>query len=585
MLLDKEQFQNQSRIIQTLTKGSSSLPPSVAFDFETTGLSSKTDKAFLLGFSYFVDNEPVNHCVRLEDMTGDELRPFFSNPDVYYCAHNAKFEMSFLDDQFGIEVAGKIWDTEVLARVQYNNHMSYSLQNCALRLGMTKHEPMLKWLKKRGNAGAHFRSPPELLYPYVEQDAYLSLALFKNQYEEFIQWNNSSDIKVGKVVNLEIKTTKNLYEMERAGIPVNVEYCEEALSFEEKRAAKAKEDFLKLTGVIFVDSRLTFSPIFKSLGLTPGRTDKGNESFDSDALKHCGKHEVVQCIIDYRDATKRASSYWENFLNLHVDGMIYPNIRQAGAGTGRFSVSDPSVQNWPDDSEDLDRLYPVRKAFYARPGCKIVSFDYKQMEYRMIADEAEEMHLIDEIKAGKDYHQVVADLAGISRSVAKTVNFARLYGAGIKKIALTLGADYSQARTVVDAMDEAAPKIAAYSRGLINFAKLSPFGYNWLGRRYFFDPGFEYKYPNYRIQGGCADLLRVAIDDVQTLLKAEASPKTKLLIPIHDELVFNMDVKDFRLIPKIKELMIKAYQSRKYLDMDVSVSYGDNFHDLEDYVG
>ncbi len=582
MLLDKSQFKDQAKFISTLTKGSSGLPPSVAFDFETTGLSSKLDKAFLLGFSYFVDNEPVNHCVFLDGLVVDDLRTFFSNPDVYYCAHNAKFEMSFLDDQFGIEVAGKIWDTEVLARVQYNNHMSYSLQNCALRLGMTKHEPMLKWLKKRGNKAAYDRAPLELICPYVEQDAYLSLVLFKNQYEEFRDWNNSSDVKIGKIVNLEVKTTKNLFEMERAGIPVDVEYCTSALAFEEMRAKKAAEEFQRLTGKIFVDSRLTFSPLFKSLELEAGRTEKGNESFDSDALaKHKG-HPVVQCIIDYRDSLKRASTYWENFVDLQVNGVIYPNIRQAGAGTARFSASDPSVQNWPDDSEDAGRQYPVRRAFHARPGCKIVSIDYKQMEYRMIADEAGEMALIEEIKAGKDYHQIVADMAGVTRTIAKTVNFARLYGAGVKKIALTLGVDWGKARTIIDAMDEAAPNISAYSRGLINYAKTSPFSPNWAGRRYFFDPGFEYKYPNYRIQGGCADILRIAIDDITLILRDH---KTQLLIPIHDELVFNMPETELHLIPAIKDLMINAHQSMKHLPMDVSVAIGDNFHDLEDYNG
>ena len=128
-----------------------------------------------------------------------------------------------------------------------------------------------------------------------------------------------------------------------------------------------------------------------------------------------------------------------------------------------------------------------------------------------------------------------------------------------------------------------APAMTAYSW---NLQKLAVGSYitTWLGRRFYFDTGFEYKAFNYRIQGGCAEILKIAIVNIDAFLKEHAHPETRMLLPVHDELVFNMDERDTHLIPKIKDIMIAAHMDKKDLEMDVGIEVGPNFFDLEKYV-
>jgi DNA polymerase I-like protein with 3'-5' exonuclease and polymerase domains len=158
-------------------------------------------------------------------------------------------------------------------------------------------------------------------------------------------------------------------------------------------------------------------------------------------------------------------------------------------------------------------------------------------------------------------------------------------GAGFKRIAETLKIDLSLATRIAKAIDEAFPQVTAYTRELISFASQAPFGYNWAGRRYYLDKRFAYKFPNYRIQGGCAEVLRIAIRDIDALfLNVKVHEDTYMMMPIHDELTFNIHESDFYLIPQIKECMINAWKG-KHLMMDVSVEWGSNLYDLEKYVG
>lgn len=566
--------------------------PVFAFDFETNGLNPRKDKAFIMGYAY-----PGRvACVSL---TYPGIKPLleelFSKKMKLLC-HNAKFEQGFLKHQFGIEPAGDFWDTEVMAVLENNGHFKkqggkgYGLQACAERMGMSKYPPMLEWLKKKANKNKYHEAPIELIVPYVEQDAYLSLKLFEEQRKTFISWDKNSSVPIGKVVKLEQHTTKNLFVMEQNGLLLDVAYCKEAIQYEQKRAEKARGEFKRLTGTDYVQSAKCLKPLFEHHGIPYGHTpvvvDKktglqrgGGPSFDYDSLLISKGNPIVDAILIMRDSDKRATTYWQNFLELQQDGIIYPNIRQAGTTTGRFSATDPNVQNWPDDSEDPDCKYPIRRAFIARPGSRIVSIDYSQMEYRVMADEAQDFIVIREILDRVDPHQKVADLAGVPRKIAKNVRFARQYGAGVDKICLMTKLPRHTVETVLAAMDKASPRCAEYSKELITWAKASKFSYNFLGRRYQFHDGY-YKAPNYRIQGACSDVLRIAIQRISEYLRLN-SLKTKMLIPIHDELVFDVPEDELYIVPKLAWFMKTAY-THAHLPLDVSCSMGLNFHDLEE---
>ncbi len=553
----------------------------VALDFETNGLHAKRgDRAFIVGVC--IDGVTFSHYFFGTLADAESMRLLVSNPKVRYLAHNAHFEMGFLKEQWDVEVKGHVWDTEVMARVHHNNHQKYSLQACALRIGETKYPPMLAWLK--ANGPKYHEAPEELIVPYVEQDARLSWLLYKDQCDTFREWQTGSSVHISGLVSLEMKTTKNLFAMREAGLHLNVPYCEEADAYEQNLADRSAEEFTKLTGAKYVDSAKTMKPIFDSHGIPYGRTENGNPSFAYDILAPSKEHPIVRSILEHRDALKRSSTYWQGFLAHHIGGVIYPNIRQAGAASGRFSAFEPNVQNWPDDSES-PTPYPIRRAFVAPPGQHLVSMDYKAMELCLMADEAGELQMIRDIIEGIDMHQRVANVAGTPRGVAKNARFAKLYGAGVNRVALTLGVSYEVALKVCEAIEADSPKIAEYARNLINYAKRSPFGYNWMGRRFFFNRGFEYKYPNFRIQGGCSEILRIAINHSRGTVSTQGLDKPQLIIPIHDELVFRLSDRDLSLIPQLRDGMIDAGNGAlTKMRLDVSVHVGPNMHDMEKWV-
>lgn len=549
----------------------------VAMDFETTGLNPWTgDKAFLVGLAH---RELGNVSCLLTEESWPALKLLCLNPRIKYAAHNAKFEMAFLALK-GVEIQGDIWDTEVMARVECNSHSKYGLQACAERIGMTKHAPMLAWLEENGKK--YSEAPLELIAPYVEQDAYLSLVLYERQAQTFREWDLNSPVPAREVVKLEMKTTKALFEMERAGVHLDIIYADKAFAHEQTRAKWHELNFERLAGVPFVDSAKTYKPLFDRLGLPYGVTKGGRPSFDAEALERLKGIPIPDAILARRQALKRANTYWKNLIGVHKDGIMHPNIRQTGAETSRMSITDPAAQTWPDDSEDPSQHYPIRRALSAGEGYT-VSIDYSQMELRLMCDEAGDVGMIRAIQEGTDFHQELATQAGVSRGLAKNGRFAKLYGAGVERVADTLGVSFEVSKRLCSALENQSPHISQYIRGLIQQVRIAPYGYNWLGRRYHFDKGFEYKYPNYRIQGGCGEILRIAICDVADFLKAESKGDTRIVLPIHDELVFKWDECDLHLIPEVKRLMINAHRSKQTLAMDVSVAIGRNFHDLEDW--
>lgn len=580
MLITPEQFLQAAKNISEYTTGH------VGVDFETTGLKPRRGaRAFIMGFT---DDQGATFCVRFESDAYEgqvliqAMRLFFSNPRLKYCAHNAKFELGFLKHQFDITLGENVWDTETMARLERNDHMKYSLQACAERIGESKYPPMLEWLKKKGNKGAYHKAPAEIIEPYVEKDAYLSWLLCQRQINQFRHWD-MSPVPIRGVVRLEMQTLPHLFDMEEKGLLLDVGYCMRAREYEIKKVEDAKAEFKRLAGVPFVDSRKTLQPLFDAHGIRYGQTDKGNASFSLDAIQSSGSHPLVGAILAIRGGAKRVSTYWEKFLELEHNGLIHPTINANKAENGRMSIQDPSCQNWPtDDDEDQDDPeYPVRRAWIARPDCVIVSIDYAQMELRRMVDEAEDFPMIDAIKTGKDFHQETADMAGVARSLAKNGRFAKLYGAGVDRVASTLGVDTATAARICQAIDETSKATSKYSWGLISHAKKRGWMYNFMGRRYHFpDPKWAYLAPNYRISGGCGEILRHAICSVGEFLMTSAHPDTFMLIPIHDELLFNMHHTDLHLIPEIKRRMIEAGRM-KHLPMDVSVHVGPNFFDME----
>ena len=568
MLLSFGEFRDK---VQALSKGDC-----VAVDFETTGLSVyRGARAFLVGFAC---TGGFTYFEWIDDTSADRMRILLGNAHIRYAAHNAKFELSFLRHQFDVEVAGDVWDTQVFARLCSNDELRYDLDTVAERAGFVgKFAPFLEWKKANRKKGFE-EAPRDLLEKYVVHDAVLSLQLYAHQRRTLSGMNSSMPLPLVDLIHLEMRTTKHLFEMESHGIMVDLHYVHAGAAYEEQRFHEATQQLELHFGGEFTDSSKFLSGYLESQGIKLPRTEKGAPSIAYDSLVPYRSSNVVGLILARRESQKRLETYWKGLLEFGgVDGIVHGNIRQSGTASARFSSHSPNLQNLPAD--DGDSAYPIRRAFVAPAGFKIVSIDYAQMELRMIADLAGEEQLYLDIMAGVDLHQRVATQANVSRQLGKTARFLRLYAGSAKKLAATFGCSLSEAERVCAALDADTPHITRYSGRVRGDAKARGVLQNWMGRPYRFTTQNYYKAPNYMIQGGCSDVLRKAIDEIAALLRDEPA---RMLVPIHDELVFV--IREDRvawLAPLLAQKMREAYPHKR-VPFDVSVSVGDNLHDLEE---
>ena len=338
----------------------------------------------------------------------------------------------------------------------------------------------------------------------------------------------------------------------------------EALAYEEQRCRRAESDFERYTGIPFKDSNRTFAEVFTNLGIAFGTTAKGNPTFTDDVLRTV-EHPVSAIIQLHRTAHKRLNTYYKSYLYWADEGgVIHPGMRQAGTTTGRFSFRDPNLQNIPKEKDDdgNDTIeYPVRRAFVPRENYCFVAIDYNQMEFRLMLDYARQEDLIEKIMGGYDPHTATAELVGIPRRPAKVLNFGLLYGMGVKMLALTLGVSEEEARNFRDKYFSQLPKVKKFLRACSDRAAAAGRCYDWYGRKFDFpESKWAYKAPNAVIQGGCASVVKKAMVDLHALLH---TTKSRMVLQVHDEILFEVHKDELDLVKKIKDIMEAVYPFKR----------------------
>jgi DNA polymerase-1 len=227
------------------------------------------------------------------------------------------------------------------------------------------------------------------------------------------------------------------------------------------------------------------------------------------------------------------------------------------------------MQNISKD-EDAELPFPIRRAFVPRPDYIFVMIDYNQMEFRLMLDYAGELELIEQIIDGHDPHQATAELVNIPRKPAKTLNFGLLYGMGIKKLALQIGVPVDEAARFKYKYFDALPKVQMFLRKTSKRAEKASLVRDWLGRAFHFpDPEFAYKAANAIIQGGCASVVKIAMVRLGKLLEGK---KSRMLLQVHDELIFEVHKDELYLVEKLQEIMETVYPYR-HIPLTCSVSH------------
>jgi DNA polymerase-1 len=546
-------------------------------DTETSGLEW-TDRLFSVIFAddreeFYFDKSVLgeDHFRRLDFLFYRKERTFIFK--------NAKFDMRMLRWE-NLLCNGRVEDIGIAARILKNDFYgpkSYSLDALAAREGMEKLKIVEDYIKanklyevRKSRLGEEYKQPQfnrvplEIISEYACKDARLTYDLRKI-------YRQRMDISDQQVYNNECDLIKVCFDMEIRGIKLDLDYTARGMEYEEDQLKQKKRHFLQGTGKEYQDSKSVLVPLFEAAGETIPQTDKGNPSL-TDAILESFESPVAKIVQDIRYSEKRISTYYANYINGYDSNeYIHPSMWQEGTRTGRFSYSNPNLQNIPKEEKSEDP-YVIRACFIPSPGNVFISMDYKQMEYRMMLAYANERRLIREVMNGADIHQATAELLGISRSFAKTLNFAILYGAGPDKISRMLSITVGEASRLRTKYFLGLPKVERLINDVIGAGRNRGYVSSWFGRKLRADREFCYALPNHLIQGGCADVVKIAMNKIAPVLEGTRS---RMVLQVHDQLLFDMHPADNVLVPKIKDIMENVWPEMNGMKLYVDVKWSD----------
>ena len=579
-----------------------------SLDTETSGFHAYLkDRLFSIIVStykddfYFNFNDWADHlgnyapkeCI-LPRKSMRRLRGILDNPDNTVYMQNAKFDMHFLNvEKLGIKFKSRIFCTQALARLVNNQLPSYSLANLGALIGFDKDDKVMKYIlknklytevdvgKKKPRRDLHFDLVPfDIISAYGMQDGRVTFELgryIESRLAELAKEQEEMGLPdLMNVVNNEIRLTKTLFRMEARGVKIDRDYCEQAYIYEMDQHHTACSKFYALTdGIEFQDASSCFKEAFTKLGLTAGKTEKGNDSYSADNLPD---NEVTEIIIEARKHYKRATTYFKNYLDMAgEDDILHCTFVQGGTSTGRLSSRDPNLQNVPKRGED-ESEYPVRKAFIPRKGKKFVMIDWDQMEYRLLLDIAGELETIQKILDGLDVHTATAEMMEVEREPAKTLNFMLLYGGGAQKLADALKILLLAAKNLKKKYFATLRKVQVLVKSIQVVAKKRGFIVNWFGRRIL---DASYRTPNHYIQGGCGDVAKLAMNKTDDYI---SNIDIDMLLTVHDEVILEMPIDlDMSKAEDICTIMKTVYPHR-YLPLTAGIDFSlTDWHNKEAY--
>ena len=571
--------ENIEQVISELTCRSA-----LAIDTETTGLE-ETDVPFGVSISDGVNSYWFREAV--VPVMWDAINML--NPFTWVL-QNAKFDLKMLERK-GVFLAGNLLDITSEARLVRNDHLQYNLDSQAKReLKLAKDTAVEKYIKehklyemRKDFFGEEYKCPRYDLVPdsimaeYAITDALLTYKLYQH-------YKSTMSVTCEHVSKQESELIRVCHRMERRGLLINKDYTLRAFYHESGLRDQYLEEYETWTGSKFVNSAKS---VQKHLDIKLPLTEDGNPSLTDDIIESLldvtspQDKKIIETVRLIRNYDKRISTYYKSYLNLMDSGnVIHPSMWISGTRTGRFSYSDPNFQNMPKEEDSTDE-FVVRGCIMPRPGRVFVSFDYKQMEYNLAVAYANQTDVIEKVMAGADFHQATADLVGITRSQAKTLNFAVLYGAGVDKIASMLKCSVEAATRLKLKYFMGLPKVENLIDSIIRTGRSRGHVVNWMGRRLFAFKEFCYALPNHLIQSGGADIVKKAMVTIDKEL-----PELMMTLQVHDQLIFEMTEDEYVHIERIKQIMEDAFPAMNGIKLRVDIKWSAASlaeRDMQDY--
>ena len=528
--------------------------------------------------------------------------------DAAKIMHNAQYDLGWIRSM-GWEVKGPIIDTMVTAALVDENRRSYSLNNLSIEmLGEMKSETELKEeAAQRGlDAKAELWKMPAMAVGfYAEQDAVLTLKLW-HHLKTFVKKE-----QLQTIWNTEMELLPILIKMREIGIRIDLDKAEILKKQFKTLESSLITEIKKLSGVaVDIWAARSVAKAFDAVGIKYDLTEKSKApSFTTNWLTN-NEHPLAKLIREAREVNKLHSTFIDSFLRFSHKGRIHAEINQlrsdtGGTVSGRLSYSNPNLQQIPARNKEYGKL--IRGLFLPEEGCKWGSFDYSQQEPRLVVHYAATTDkklgglagadvLIKAYREDDaDFHQVVADMANIPRTQAKTINLGIFYGMGQAKLAKQLGITVEEAKTILAEYNNKVPFVKqlanrvqkqASETGAVKtiggrkcrFNLYEPKSYGLFlaltEKEYIMEHGslssarraMTYKALNRLIQGSAADQVKIAMVNCY---KAGHIP----MLQIHDELCFNIESEsDEKNIINVMENSVELEVPNK-----VDVSIGDNW--------
>ena len=565
---------------------------SVCFDTETSSIdpivaelvgiafSWETGKGFYLPF-------PENQEEAQELI--EQLRPFFEAEHIEKIGQNLKYDIKVLH-KYKVKVKGKLFDT-MLAHYLINPDMRHNMDVLAETYLNYTPISITELIGKSGKNQLSMRDVPlEKQTEYAVEDADITLQLKEHFEKELGEANTQSLFD-----HIEIPLLRVLAAMELEGINLDESFLK-TLSKELDNDIKTLESSIyKAAGVTFniASPKQLGEILFDKMKLVdkPKKTKTGQYATSEDILGYLAKdHEIIQQILDFRGLSKLKSTYVDALPTqvLPQTGHVHTDYMQTVAATGRLSSNNPNLQNIPIRTE---RGRQVRKAFIPRNDeYVLLSADYSQIELRIIAALSKEETMISAFKHGEDIHASTAskvfnvplnEVTREQRSNAKTVNFGIIYGVSAFGLSNQTNLSRSEAKELIDTYYATYPKLRSFISEQIDFARENGYVQTVLGRRRYLKDinsrnavvrgAAERNAVNAPIQGSAADIIKIAMINIYNQLES-GNYKTKMLLQVHDELVFDVFKPELETIKTmVKSEMENAYQLEVPLDVDLGI--------------
>ena len=575
----------------------------VAIDTETSSLDAH--QADLVGISLSTKIGkacyiPIGHkfkgCLKKETVI-KKLKPLLEDKSVKKIGQNIKFDFIVLFKQ-GINM-NSMEDTMLMSYVLdagKNRHNMDTLSEIHLQHKSISFKEIVGTGKKEINF-----SDVELdkAMEYAAEDADITYRLYKMF---------SKNLKLEKLTNIyeifEKPLIKILAFMEIEGIKVDNKFLKVLSEKFEKKINKLEKEVFKISKKKFniASPKQLGEIIYNDLKIAVlKKTRKGSFATNASVLEDLAfkGHKFPQLILDWRQVSKLKNTYSEA-LPEHINPntkRVHTSFLLAATTTGRLASSDPNLQNIPIKSEDGK---DIRKAFTAEKGFTLVSADYNQIEMRILADLADVKELKKAFKNNEDIHSLTAsqvfdvDLKKVDQDMrrkAKAINFGIIYGISQYGLAKQINVSNHEADEFLNAYFSRFPEIKVYMDDTIKFCRKSGYVNNIFGRRSHFN-GINDKNFNVRnfqerasinapIQGSASEIMRLAMIRLDKKFESLKNNKSKILLQIHDELIFEVPEKELKTITKvIQEEMTSVTESDLHsfsIPLTVDVNTGDNW--------